>query len=118
MKTVYLYEAFDGKIFDNEDDCAVYEAVKLHSNLFHITFIDKDNKPYGINPIWPFEDNTYNHCEQINVPADAFDDFKWLTEECGWCEFEQITKPGRWKRTITEESSIYDEGVWVYIGEK
>lgn len=115
MRTVYFYEAFDGKLFDKEEACAIYEVKHLHPSLFNIVFLDKKNDSYYINPDNPFNDDVYNNCEWIHVPEKSFDDFKWLVEECGWYEFEQITKPGVWKRTVNEESSIYNDGVWVYI---
>ena len=112
MKIIYFYEAFDGKLFDDENNCEIYETRHLHPNLSDIIFFNKEGKSYFINYNCPFNDNIYYDCEHIYIPTDAFDDFKWLVKTCGWCEFEQITAPGKWKR-IVPEGQI--DGKWIQI---
>lgn len=118
LRTLYLYQAFDGKIFTDEIECENYENVHLHVSLFNITFYNKQQLSYTLDKRNIYDDSIYNECEQIEIPKESFEDFQWWVQECGWCEFEQITKPGKWKRTVTEESSIYNEGIWIYIGEE
>ena len=100
MRTIYLYEAFDGKRFDNEDECMNYEAVNFHPNVFKIIFIDKDNNIYPIDKNDIFNDNIYQKCEEIYIPnEESLKDLLWLAEECGWEEFYDFSKPGHWKRS-------------------
>ena len=108
MKTISMYEAFDGKIFKEEEECFNYECEKLHSKLFNITFWDENNNVYFINKDDVCNDSTYDKCEKLSIPIDSFEDFVWLTEECGWYEFTQISQPGIWKREVHNH-----HGIWI-----
>lgn len=97
MKVVYI--ANDGTEFDDQFECEVYEASSLHDSLIYIDFYDGDGKTYHIDPNNIFDETVYWKSEKIIIPrGKAYDDFAWLTEETGWCEWEDITEPGIWTR--------------------
>lgn len=96
-----LYEAIDGSIFNDQNDCEVYEASINHSALFDISFYDSEGNEYSISDYKPdiFNDLIYQRCGKVFAHnEDELKDLQWLAEECGWCEFEQITDVGIWVR--------------------
>ena len=114
MKIINLYEAFDGKRFEDENECISYEAVNLHPNLFKITFIDENSNIYTIDKNNVFNDYVYQTCEEIYIPdEEALKDLLWLAKECGWCEFENFSMPGHWKRQCDDDISWNVK--WVFI---
>lgn len=114
MKTIYLYEAFDGKRFEDENECMSYEAVNFHPDLFKITFVDENNNICTIDKNDVFNDRIYQNCEEIYIPDEkSLKDILWLAEECGWCEFEDFLRPGHWKRQCDEDCSW--NATWVLI---
>lgn len=108
-----IYQAFDGKNFDNEEKCEIYEFKNLHPNLFSINFYDEDNRLFRLSKdedkLW--NDETYYKTEKVEIHNTAeLSDFLLLAKECGWCEFyEQIDDVGLWTRTEDEMRN----GVWV-----
>ena len=109
-----LYQADDGKLFENEWDCEEYEAKIVHSHLKNITFFTIEDCPYFMNDDNIFSDDIYYDCWKITVHnIDELNDLIWLVDYCGWCEFEQITEPGTWIRHETD--SFFHEGYWVKI---
>ena len=61
-----------------------------------------------------FSDDIYYYCWKITVHnIDELNDLIWLTDYCGWCEFEQITEPGTWERRI--DNYYLFKGHWVKI---
>lgn len=101
MKT--FYEAFDGKRFEDEDECISYEAANLHPNLFKITFVSENNDIYTINRNDVFNDDTYQKCKEVYIPnEESLKDILWLAGECGWWEFKNFSMPGHWKRQYND----------------
>lgn len=114
MKTIYLYEAFDGKRFEDENECMSYEAVNFHPDLFKITFVDENNNICTIDKNDVFNDRIYQNCEEVYIPDEkSLKDILWLAEECGWCEFEDFLRPGHWKRQSDNDYSW--NATWVFI---
>ena len=108
-----IYEAIDGKQFDNEYDCEMYEGKLAHPHLEGITFFTKDCAlPIAFKEDI-FDDELYNTCEAIWIHSkEELADLQWLTEETGWCEFEQLTEPGFWVRCESESFSLA-EAKWI-----
>ena len=108
-----IYQAFDGKNFDDEEKCEVYEFKKLHPNLFTIDFYDEENKLFHLSEdkdnLW--NDTVYYMAEKVEIHNTAeLSDFLLLSKECGWCEFyEQINDVGLWARTEDEMNN----GKWI-----
>ena len=97
MRVVYI--ANDGTKFDDQWDCEVYEASIKHNNLFDIELYDDNGHPYRIDKLSIFDDWIYYKAEKVVIPTQkAYEDFVWLTEETGWCEWEDITEFGTWVR--------------------
>lgn len=114
MKIINLYEAFDGKRFEDENECMSYEAVNLHPNLFKITFVNENNDIYTIDKNNVFNDDIYQKCEEIYIPdRESQKDILWLSEECGWEEFYAFEKAGHWKR-IADETYPWN-ATWIFI---
>ena len=108
-----IYEAYDGTRFDNEDDCWWYENAHYHKDIFNIKFLDINNNElhltydYDIN-----EDVVYQTSEKVIIDnIKQVKDLHDISDECGWCEFNQITSPGTWIRTEDEMKN----GVWKNI---
>lgn len=105
-----LYQAKDGKIFDNEDECCGYEYKLEFPEIFNICFYDKDGLLYHINEDDIFNDDYYFRAEKVDIynKTDLIV-FRKLARECGWCEFtDQITSPGTWIRK--DDNKLY--GIW------
>lgn len=104
-----IYEAYDGIRFDNEDDCWWYENSRSHKDIYQIRFYDKNNNEYHITDNYDDSEDVYQCCEKIIIDTNKqLRDLKWMSEEFGWCEFNQITSPGTWIRT---EDDVRN-GVW------
>ena len=100
-----LYQADDGKLFEDEWDCEEYEAKILHPHLKNITFFTIEDCPYFMNDDNIFSDYIYYDCWKITVHnIDELNDLIWLVDYCGWCEFEQVTEPGTWVRYEVDKS--------------
>lgn len=116
-----LYQACDGVIFENKWDCEDYETTLKHPNLKNIDFFIENsfinlNCTFGtlIKDLYEQLDNIYEHSWKINIHNnEEFNDFLWLINYCGWCEFEDITEPGVWKRY---EDKLHN-GYWEKISE-
>lgn len=109
-----IYEAYDGKQFEDEDECLNYEYGFKHPNLFCIKFYNVNEEQIFLNKDNVFDDNIYFNCEKIEIPENAFLDFEDLYACCGWCEFEQIAAPGKWKRVVPEGQI---DGKWIQVKE-
>lgn len=104
------YEAKDGTFFDNEDDCYSYEQKFEHTHLNTIIFFDEKGKEYTVGEDI-FDDDVYQLANRVIIHnAEELSDFIWLSEECGWTEFFQITDVGEW---IREEENW--NGYWERI---
>ena len=105
-----LYQAEDGKIFEDEDKCYNYEYILIFPELFRINFYDKDGNLYYLDKNDIFDDDIYNLAEKVNVHnKEEVAALHKLAFECGWCEFDQIIAPGIW---IREENNDKLEGKW------
>lgn len=109
-----IYEAVDGKQFDNEFDCQAYEGKLAHPHLEGITFFTEESfLPITIKEDI-FDDDIYNKCVAVWIhDKNELADILWLAEEAGWCEFEQFTEPGFWKREDPDPFSLAMEAKWV-----
>ena len=97
MRVVYI--ANDGTEFDDEWDCEVYEAGIEHAGLLDIEFYDVNEQLYQIDKLSIYDEWVYYKAEKVVIPTQkVYDDFAWLTEKTGWCEWEDITEPGIWVR--------------------
>lgn len=104
-----IYEAYDGTRFDDEDDCRWYEEKRNHKDIYLIRFFDANGNEYHITSDYDSNENIYQCCEKIVIDNKSqADDLLWISEEYGWCEFEQIISPGTWIRTEDEMRN----GVW------
>jgi len=108
-----IYQAFDGKNFDNEENCEIYEFKKIHPSLFTINFYDEENKLFRISSEKDdfLNDKIYYTAEKVEIHNTAeLSDFLLWSKDCGWCEFEeQINDIGFWERTTDEVGN----GIWV-----
>lgn len=109
MKIIYIAE--DGTPFKNEEDCYYYEQFLRFPEIYNIKFFDEKNKEYHINADSFPSYSIYNNCEALMIHNNAeLIGLHWLSSEYGWCEFEQITEPGFWKR---KEEPYTMEGRWI-----
>ena len=112
MRCVYI--ADDGREFDDEYDCEMYEGALLHPNLLNITFYNECGESYKIRHHNINDDAIYDTCERIDIHNDKeAADLRWLAEECGWCEFYEITSMGVWERHTDD----YGNGFWTRKGD-
>ena len=110
-----IYEAFDGKRFDNEFDCESYEFCLQHLAVKTVTLYDEDGEEYKVTDYESiFADAIYWDCYKINFPNQrAYEDFMALAGWCGWSEFNDcISSPGMWER---EEDRLGNPR-WIKIG--
>ena len=112
MKIIFV--ANDGKQFDDEWECEQYEASLIHTHLTSIIFYNADGETYRIDTKDyknMFDEDIYNDAEKVIIHTEEeLADFLWLTETCGWIEFNQIDSVGTWVRHVGE--AWYD-GEWV-----
>ena len=118
MREIMMFQADDGKIFDDLLKCMSYEAEIFHPALFSISFFDKDNNLYRIQKGDVFDEAIYDKAEKIVITSnEELEDLHWYTGETGWCEFEQIDSVGTWKRIpLRDYPMYYCEGEWVKEG--
>ena len=111
MKIIYI--ADDGKHFDNEYDCKLYEDSLKYSELINIDFYDINNNLYHIQKDDIFNWNIYQNSEKVHIHDDKeFMCFQWLANEQGYCEFQDsITSPGVW---IRQDKGLGD-AEWILI---
>lgn len=103
-----LYEAIDGKIFTNEDECYEYETLLKYPELLTIDFFDEFDNIYHIKAEDIFNEIVYNLCEKVYIRTEAeLAAFKFLTSETGWCEFEDIDSTGVWRRVTNSWNNGY-----------
>ena len=110
-----IYEAYDGRQFDDEFECEDYEFSLNHPHLFGIVLYDEDGKEYCFNRFYVSNEDNYFSCEKVIIHDDQeLVDFHCLSTNCGWCEFsEQIDSPGTWVRYKDKITN----GIWKKIGD-
>ncbi len=111
MRTIHIYEAFDGTQFKDDLECLSYEASLLHPSLMKIGFCNKNNDLFYIDKDKILMDDTpYQECEKLIIHSEEeLKDLLWLSAEMGWCEYEdQINSPGFWER----EDKGFGDAVW------
>ena len=102
-----LYQAEDGKIFEDEDKCYGYEYALKFPEMFNIWFYDEEGSLFHIDKNNIFSDDVYFRAEKVYVHDEMeLTTLHILAVDCGWCEFDQITEPGIWLRTESTESFI------------
>lgn len=105
-----LYQAENGKIFEDEDKCYNYEYALKFPEMFNIHFYDIDGSEYMIDEKDIFHDRVYWEAEKVNIHNETeLAVLHKLALDCGWCEFDQITAPGIWVR---KENDNIIEGKW------
>ncbi len=105
MEKITIYRSFDGKIFLDDLSCYLHEIKISHKSFYHVDFFDENLQ--SIKP--EMEDNLYNKCVQMTIHnQEELNDIMFITEEFGWCEWEQINSVGKW---IRQPISMF-EGVW------
>lgn len=101
-----IYEALDGKQFDNEWECYNYEFILKHKEMFNIEFFDEKDNLYKITETDDpcIVDKIYQYTEKVKIHNEReLSDLMALSEDYGWCEFEDyITSPGFWIRRTDE----------------
>ena len=117
MRTIYIAE--DGTEFNNVWDCEDYEALLSHQEIYNIAFFDEMSNKTFVKHGDEFNDDLYNYAEKIIVHNEReLECLKWITDYCGWCEFEDITSPGTWIREVDEEVySYYKDSKWKKVGD-
>ena len=117
MRIVYIAE--DGTEFSNVWDCEEYEALLSHQEIYNIMFFDLMGNKTFIKHGDEFNDDLYNYAEKIIIRSQKeLECLKWITDYCGWCEFEDITSPGVWIREENKESCGYiKDGKWKRVGD-
>lgn len=110
MKIVFI--ADDGTQFDDFHKCKEYETIQKHPKMFDIIFADENGTEYALDKDDPFNDKAYNKaCKVVIKTQEELDELAFLTSDCGWIEFEQITDIGTWIRF--EGEGFY--GTWVKV---
>lgn len=105
-----LYEADDGKIFNNEFECFSYEFGLKFSEITKIKFFDINGKMFYININDLFNDKYYNNCERIYIHNNVeLICLHAVANEAGWCEFESILEPGFWVRKEVNGNGIWEK---------
>lgn len=98
-----IYEANDGKQFDTSSECEEYEAILAHPSVLNVDFYDINNTVYHIDRNNFFDDSVYQRAVKVIIHNRAeFDDFAWMTYECGWWEFDEIISDGSWMRFVDD----------------
>lgn len=107
-----IFYAKDGTEFEDRWDCEAYEDYLDHPGLMKIVFQDSAYEDCSFKEYKDIhEDYTYLNSWYVTVHNEQeVSDLQWLASSGGWCEWEQITSPGTWKRTVVEETQ---EGKWV-----
>lgn len=92
MRTIY--EAFDGKQFDDEADCENYEWEQEHKDqLSKILFFDEN----GHVMFDKMSEKTYSTVMQIVVHnKEELCALHDLADYTGFCAYENIEEPGTW----------------------
>lgn len=81
MKIITIYEAYDGKQFDDETDCLEYE-LKLKEKDTTLRAYGKHNKV--LHDLW--KDETYNETFKVVIPdTNALVFLMDLQDYCGFC---------------------------------
>jgi hypothetical protein len=79
-----IYQADDGKIFENEYECLEYEDGLKFPKLFSIVFFDAAGKSYFINKNHIYDDDVYQKAEKVYIHSTAeLLAFHWLAEALG-----------------------------------
>ena len=113
-----IYRAFDGKDFDDEDECRTYELLTEFSNKPSAVFATTDGEIFTLKDIleeqYAIEDAIYIYCanyEAYNNTAEVFDEFGSTFPEWDSCAFLEISRCWMWDETV-------HYGSWVDLGEK
>lgn len=117
MKIIYVSD--DGKQFDNEDDCYIYESILAHPNLKNVCFYDIDGNEYhaDISLDTYDDDSIYQKGEKVVIHnEEELKDFLWISHDAGWCEFYAfINAVGTWVR---KEEDNRGNGLWTMEDDK
>lgn len=88
-----IYEAFDGKQFEDKTECLWYEFESTHLLLNTITFFDENGNILSRSN----EDDFYGSTYKLIVPSDeAAAKLIDYAKLMGWCCFEEIGYAGIW----------------------
>lgn len=101
MKTIYV--ADDGKSFDNEFDCEMYEFILNHPHLKDVHIYND----YGVEREDLLSDETYFCADTIIVSTqDALNDLHSLAKYMGHLSYEDIDSIGRWVYNQRQETFV------------
>lgn len=101
MKTIYV--ADDGKSFDNEFDCKMYEFSLNHPHLKDLHIYNE----YGVEREDLLSDETYFCADTIIVSTqDALNDLHSLAEYMGHLSYGDIDSIGRWVYNHKQETFV------------
>ena len=88
IKTIAKYEAYDGKIFKDEDKCMRYELKKLYKES-GIRFINATRPLKNLNP-----DTTYDTARYITIDRTKEEENKrfvdYANDMFGWCLLKDL----------------------------
>ena len=80
MKVITIYEAFDGKRFDNEKDCLMHE-LDIMESISDLEILDREGKRLHC---W-YSDSTYNASMKVVLPSkQAVEDLILIQDCCGF----------------------------------
>lgn len=104
------YEAFDGTMFDDDDECLAYEFKLLYDKA-GIRFIDANGRTIEYSKEDP--DNMYDAAEYIIIDRskekenDRFID--WIHNNYGWCLLDDVKNRSEnmYRLTISEAIPIF-----------
>ena len=113
-----IYRAFDGKCFEDEDECRTHELLTEFSSKPSAVFATKDGKLFTLKDIleeqYAIEDVIYLYCanyEAYKNTAEVFDDFGSTFPEWGNRVPYEVSRCWVWDETVSY-------GSWVDLEEK
>ena len=98
MKTFWAYEAFDGKVFYNEDECRDYEHdLRERTLLKNVKFYDSNNNLFNLEKLYDINDILYD-IHKIVIPSKEDCDMlnEWLEDYCTYDDDIYFSHEGTW----------------------
>ena len=98
MRTFWAYEAFDGKVFYNEDECRDYEYdLRERTLLKNVKFYDSNNNLFNFKELYDINNNLYD-IYKVVIPSEEDCDMlnEWLEDYCVYEEEIYFPHKGTW----------------------
>ena len=113
MRTFWVYEAFDGKVFYNEDECRDYEHdLRERTILKNVKFYDSNNNLFNLEKLYDINDILYD-IHKIVIPSKEDCDMlnEWLEDYCVYEEEIYFPHKGTWYfiPVVTTDINIVSE---------